>query len=252
MKALETDEKLYVLNGCGLYVEMVGEGDPLVLLHGFTGSGRDFRLFGDALHEGFRAIVPDLRGHGRSTNPAGVFTHRQAARDIFALLDELGLGRFSAIGISAGGNTLLHMATQQPSRVEAMVIVSAAAYFPEQTRAIMRQTTVESRSEDEWRFMRESHAHGDAQIVALWSQARAFATSYDDMNFTPPHLSTITARTMIVSGDRDPLYPVSMAVDMYRAIPNASLWVVPEAGHGCVFEAKEQFIAMATKFLAKG
>jgi pimeloyl-ACP methyl ester carboxylesterase len=55
------------------------------------------------------------------------------------------------------------------------------------------------------------------------------------MNFTPSSLSKITAPTLIVYGDRDPLYPVEMAVEMYRAIPRSALWVVPNGGHGPVF-----------------
>ena len=51
------------------------------------------------------------------------------------------------------------------------------------------------------------------------------------MNFTPPYLSTITARTLIVHGDRDPFFPVSIPVEMYRAIPHAYLWVIPNGGH---------------------
>jgi pimeloyl-ACP methyl ester carboxylesterase len=55
------------------------------------------------------------------------------------------------------------------------------------------------------------------------------------MNFTPAHLATITARTLIVHGDRDPLYPVSMATEMFAAIPRCYLWVIPNGGHGPIF-----------------
>jgi hypothetical protein len=60
--------------------------------------------------------------------------------------------------------------------------------------------------------MRRRHKHGDEQIVALWDWARGMSDSYDDMNFTPASLSKITASTLIVYGDRDPLYPVEMAL----------------------------------------
>jgi pimeloyl-ACP methyl ester carboxylesterase len=57
------------------------------------------------------------------------------------------------------------------------------------------------------------------------------ADSYNDMTFTPPYLSTITARTLIVHGDRDYCFPASMAWDIYAAIPRAYLWVVPGGDH---------------------
>jgi pimeloyl-ACP methyl ester carboxylesterase len=241
-------------NGIELHYEARGAGEPLLLLHGFTGCGRDFgHLFDlNELARAHRVIVPDLRGHGRSTNPAGVFTHRQCAQDVFALMDELGIDRFKAIGTSLGGNTLLHMATQQPDRVEAMVLFGAPSYFPAEARAIMAAFTEEARTPEEWQVMRARHAHGDAQIRALWAHARGFATSHDDMTFTPPHLATIRARTLVVCGDRDPLYPVEIFVEQHRAIPRSSLWVVPDGGHDCIWTTeREEFARRALAFLGQ-
>ncbi|UQA59654.1 alpha/beta fold hydrolase [Polyangium aurulentum] len=240
------------VNGFEMYHEVRGEGEPLVLLHGFTGSSGDWEhLFDmDALSRDYKLIVPDLRGHGRSTNPAGTFTHRQCALDVFALLDELGIERCKAVGISLGGNTLLHMATGRPERIDSMILVSATSHFPKQARAIMGAMTVESQTEEAWRLLRERHLHGDEQIRALCRQANAFKDSYDDMNFTSPYLSTITARTLIVGGDRDPLYPVEIFVEMYRAIPRSRLWIVPNGGHSPVFgETRDELVRTARAFL---
>ena len=126
------------INDAEIYYEIHGKGDPLLLLHGFSGSGQVFAAFLENYASSYRVILPDLRGHGRSTNPSGEFTHRQAAKDVYALLDKLGIQRVRGIGTSTGGMTLLHMATQQPERVEAMVLVGATIYFPEQAREIMR------------------------------------------------------------------------------------------------------------------
>jgi len=237
------------VNGLQLFYRDSGIGDPLLLLHGFTGSGDDWRhVFADPI-EGHRVLAPDLRGHGRSTNPGGVFRFADVARDIFALLDHLSVDRVKAIGMSAGANTLLHMATTQPQRVVAMIHVSGTPRFPEQARAIMKTMTEEGRSAAEWAEMRGRHHLGDDQIRALWRHAREFADDRDDMNFTAATLSTITARTLIVHGDRDPLYPVEQAVELFRGIPNASLWVVPNGGHGPIFsEQAAPFVRTATAF----
>ena len=155
---------------------------------------------------------------------------------MLALLDHLGIERCRAIGMSMGGNILLHMATQQPERIHAMVVVSATMYFPEQARKIMSQVPAAAdQPASEWETMGKRHKLGDEQIAALWDWVRGMKDSYEDMNFTPPHLSIIKASTLIVYGDRDPLYPVEMAVEMYRAIPQSALWVVPDGGHGPVF-----------------
>lgn len=238
------------VHGMDMHYEIRGEGEPLVLLHGFTGSGADWELIFPDPPQGYRLVIPDLRGHGRSTNPSKEFTFRQVAQDVHALLDELKIERFKAIGMSAGAKTLLHMATRQPDRVEAMVLVSATPYFPAEARATMRQMTVESQTEDDWQVMRQRHKHGDEQIRALWTQGNAFKDSYEDMSFTPPLLSTITARTLIVHGDRDPLYPVELAMEVYRAIPRSSLWVVPNGGHGPIFgDLRDRFVETAVAFL---
>lgn len=226
------------INGFTLYYEERGDGEPLLLLHGGTGIGADWTLvFTGGDPEGFRVVVPDLRGHGRSTNPSGAFTFRQAAKDMFALLDRLGIPRVKAIGLSMGAKTLLHMATEQPRRVDAMVLVSATPYFPAQAHAAMAQLTVDALSEAEWAAARGRHVHGDDQIRMLYEQMRGLKDSHDDMAFTPPLLATITARTLVVHGDRDPLYPVELALEMYRSIPSSAPWIVPNGGHGLIFGA---------------
>jgi pimeloyl-ACP methyl ester carboxylesterase len=239
---------LVAVNGMQMYYEVHGEGAPLVLLHGFTGSSRFWQPFIVPFAKQYRLVVPDMRGHGRSTNPANKFTHRQSALDIYALLDQLEIDTFRAIGVSSGGMTLLHMATQQPARVKAMVLVGATIYFPEACRAIQRQCTPESW---DWGARREWHVYGDRQRRALIEQFRGFADSYDDMYFTPPYLSTITARTLIVHGDRDMFFPVSIPVEMYTAIPRAYLWIIPNGEHNPIVDGQAAaFTEGALAFLA--
>ena len=131
-----------------------------------------------------------------------------------------------------------------------MIHVSGTPRFPGQARAIMRTMTEESRSEADWADMRGRHHLGDDQIRALWRHAREFADDRDDMNFDAATLSAITARTLIVHGDRDPLYPVELAVELLRSIPDAALWVVPNGGHGPIFgDQAAPFVRTATAFL---
>ena len=130
-----------------------------------------------------------------------------------------------------------------------MVLVSGAPYFPEQARALMRAVDSENHSEAEWRQMREWH-QTDEQIRALWRMARAFADSYDDLDFTPPYLSTIQHERQSCTGIGTAV-PVRLAVEMYEAIGGAQLWVVPNGGHGPIFGAlAEQFVSTAVAFLA--
>jgi pimeloyl-ACP methyl ester carboxylesterase len=226
------------VNGFQMYYDMRGDGQPLLLLHGGMGIGGDWRHVFPSDPVGYRVIVPDLRGHGRSTTPAEGFTFRHCADDVRALLDHLEVARVKAIGLSMGAKTLLHLATAHPTRVDAMVLVSATPYFPQSLRTAAAQFTRESYqrlSEAERVALRQRHVHGDEQIRWLYDMTRSFATSDDDMAFTPTELGTITARTLIVHGDRDPYYPVELALELFHGIPESALWVVPGGGHGPIF-----------------
>lgn len=219
------------INDIDLYYEIHGNGTPLLLLHGFTGSGAALaELFNDMTSQ-YQLIIPDIRGHGRSTNPSKVFTHRQAALDIESLLEHLKISNCIGIGFSCGGNILLQMAARQTTLLEKMIIISATPYYPNQAREIMRQFTFEDKSKEEWDAMRKIHFHGDEQIKMIWKQANAMSTSEDDINLAHADLAKIKIPTHIIQGDRDPLYPLEVTIEMYRNIPGASLWVIPNGGH---------------------
>jgi pimeloyl-ACP methyl ester carboxylesterase len=242
------------VNGIQLHYEIHGDGEPLLWLHGFMGCGSDWRYIFSEPPASYRLIAPDLRGHGASTNlsgnPSGSYSHRQCAQDILALLDHLGIASVKAIGVSGGGIILLHMAIAASSRVSAMVIVSAPPYFPAQARVFQKQFSEASLSDAELAAMRKRHQQ-PGQLQHLFGVARAFADSYDDVNFTPPLLATIDAECLIVFGDRDPLYPVTVATELQTAIPRSYLWVVPNGGHGPVFgPAKSLFAETALAFLS--
>jgi pimeloyl-ACP methyl ester carboxylesterase len=241
--------RVETLNGGQLYFEVHGTGEPLLLLHGFSGSSQDWMASATEWGAQFQLIVPDLRGHGRSSILSRPFRHEDAATDMLALLDHLEISACNGVGVSGGGNILLHMATKKPARLKAMVLVSATPYFPAQARLIMSQYA-DSLPEQQWETLRRRHPGGDAQIKAILASGKAFANSYDDMNFTSPYLSTIQARTLIVQGDRDPLYPVEISVEMAKAIPQSRLWIIPNGGHGPVMGDRwPEFLRTASAFL---
>ena len=232
-----------------LHYETRGTGPAILLLHGFTGSGADWLPLLPNLSENYRYIIPDLRGHGRSLNPSDSYTHRQSALDVFELLDELGVRTVKACGMSGGAMALLHMATQQPERMDAMVLVSPTTHYPEQARQVMGLTRAENQSKAAWASMREKHKYGDDQIIKLWNQARAFKDDTTDMAFDSSDLGGIRAKTLIVHGDRDPLFLVDIPVSMFNAIPDAGLWIIPDGEHIPVFgDFMEIFFKKVSEF----
>jgi pimeloyl-ACP methyl ester carboxylesterase len=239
---------LLTLVDMDLHYDIHGQGEPLLWLHGGLGHGPDWQFIFREPPSGYRLIAPDLRGHGRSTGATPTYSFRQSARDMLALLDHLQIHRVKVIGLSGGGITALHMATTDPSRVSAMVVVSAPARFPEQAQAIQRVYSESMLPEAERARMRERHQR-EGQLAMLFAQVNAMADA-GDPNFSGADLAAITADTLIVFGDRDPLYPVSIGCELRAAIPRSWLWVVPNGGHGPVFgENAAAFVDIAVRFL---
>lgn len=231
------------VNGLTIYYEIHGEGDPLVLLHGFTMSHEMWDGWIEDLSKDYKLIIVDLRGHGHSTNPSNRFTHRESAKDIYSLMNVLQIDSFKAMGFSSGAMTLTHMAVLDSTRIEAMVLMGSTSYFPEQTREIQRSTSYENLSEDYLNSLMQWHPGGEEQIRSLYTQFRNMASTYEDLNFTPPYLSSIKTPTLIIHGDRDRFFPVDIPVTMYESMPNSYLWILPNFGHSSL--NKEMILADA-------
>lgn len=224
------------VNGVKIYYEIHGEGEPLVLLHGFMMNHSMWSWWIEDLSKDYRLIIPDLRGHGHSTNPSNEFTHKKSAEDIYGLLDTLDIDTFNGIGFSSGGMILTHMAIMDTSRIKAMVLIGSTTFFPESCRERQRATSYESANKNErWmNTLKKRHSRGEEQIRSILSQFNQMADSYDDMNFTSPYLSTIQSRTLIIHGDRDAYFPIDIPVNSYKSIPNSYLWIVPSFGHSSI------------------
>lgn len=245
-----SEGRLVDVNGFEMYVDEAGAGEPLVLLHAFGGCGSvQWGAFVGELAKEYRVIVPDLRGHGRSINPSGEFTHRQSAADVIALANALGIDRFHAMGTSTGGMTLLHVAVQEPARVQSLVLIGTTPEFGDRARMIMR-STVEGLPPEMEQLYRQCLSRGDDQLSELAAQFAGFADSYDDMNLTEQQLSQITIPTLIVHGDSDAIFPIEVPVALYRSIPDSALWIVPGGDHVPIYgPVAPEFLRVALNHL---
>ena len=232
------------VNDIEMYYEVHGEGEPLLMLHGFTGSGQMWNPYIPDYETHFQLIIPDYRGHGKTNNPSKEFTARQASEDMFAFLNHLVIEKVKGIGCSTGGDILLHMATNQPDRMEAMVLDGAVPYYPRQFRDMEYQVTDEKMEQ-----YRQWHHLGEDQINTIIQNVLDMKVDYDDMNFTKPLLSTIKAKTLIMLGDKDPYYPVETATILYDSIPDSYLWIYPNAGHALTYYQIDSVKKVAFDFL---
>ena len=153
------------INGFQMYLDQRGDGEPLLLLHGGTGIGADWRWCSPPATPPASASSspicadtgarPTRRAHSR-------FARRRRTSSRCSIISAS--PRVKAIGLSMGAKTLLHMATQQPDRIDAMVLVSATPYFPAPARAAMAQLSTDRFTDADWAAQRLRHVHGDDQI----------------------------------------------------------------------------------------
>jgi pimeloyl-ACP methyl ester carboxylesterase len=231
------------------------QGAPLVLLHGFTGTG-DFwvhQLPTFGAH--YRLIVPDLRSHGQTDNPGGrpAMNHRQFARDIIGLCRELQITRAAFCGESTGAMLLLSLALYRPTLPAALILAGGTHYFGEECIAMQKQTSPEAIDQG-WR------AHLQAVHTALgpdhWRQV---ITAFHDLHAhtreedfpDADELREITAPVLIVHGDRDRFFPVEMPRQLYRLLPHAEFCVLPNTGHTPPEEYPDWFNDIALDFLIR-
>lgn len=220
--------KNIVINEAKIYYEEYGEGKPVILLHHFMSTGTNgWSSYIPLLAKNYKVIVPDLRGHGKSTNPKSNNPWKidDSASDLLVFLDSLNITKISAIGGSAGASTLLNAATVQPERFEALVIVGGSPFRNKEFRDWILRSWSEEISTG---FI---ELHGSEKANILNRQFRELANQYRDHELTPDRLNRITARTLIVHGDNDPIIPVDYAWEVYKAISDSHLWIVPNGGH---------------------
>lgn len=240
------------VNGIELHYTSRGSGEPLVLLHGFGSCAADWGSLAEKLALKHEVITVDARGHGRSTNPSEKFSHAQAAEDVHALLKALGIPQVRALGFSSGGITLLHLATRHPESLSKMVVVGATNHFPEDARAILKSAGMDSLPRPVLAGFRECATRGEKQVESLVGQFRALGFSKDDTDIKPPDLAKIEAKTLIVHGDGDMFFPVSIPAAIYQAIPDAALWIVPNGDHSPTAGADEAaFVSAVEAFMSK-
>jgi 2-succinyl-6-hydroxy-2,4-cyclohexadiene-1-carboxylate synthase len=119
---------------------VAGDGPPVTLLHGFTQSGRSWREVISHMPEGWKWIVPDLRGHGETvTKPGAPCSMDACTDDLVALWEELDVGRTHLVGYSMGGRLALHLAARRPERLLSLLTVGAHAGLDEAARAGRRE-----------------------------------------------------------------------------------------------------------------
>jgi 2-succinyl-6-hydroxy-2,4-cyclohexadiene-1-carboxylate synthase len=118
-----------------LNYEVIGEGTPVTLLHGFTQSGRSWHEVVSLMPDGWKWVIPDLRGHGQTrVRPGAPYTMDACTADLEMLWEHLGISSTHLVGYSMGGRLALHVAAARPERVLSLLTIGAHAGLEEEAR----------------------------------------------------------------------------------------------------------------------
>lgn len=265
------------INGIRMYY-LVDNGppssaaEPLVLLHGFTGSVAQWAVVRPLLAAEHRVICYDLRGHGHTDAPEAIasYTIDAYAADLAGLLDHLGVERAHVLGSSFGGMVALEFALQHPTRLHSLILADTSAG----PRCVEFSEPIAAHEDGIERALRYAAEHGLTAMVerelatrpelradphrrehfhAHWRRmtVHGFLGAGHARTTRPDHhddLGRLTMPVLIIVGDRDELVPA--AEYMHAHIPRSALRLIAGAGHPAVTDQPHRFAAVVRGFLA--
>lgn len=262
------------IRGASFAVDVIGEGQPLLLLHGFTGSGAVFEPFYPTWGAQFQLIVPDLLGHGESDAPTDSlrYTMEETLLDLVCMLDLLDVANANVLGYSMGGRIALGFAVSFPERIRRLVLEGTSPGLQSESERIARRQSDERLAE---RIERD----GVVSFVKHWEAIPLFATQHRLAEETltrqrgireggtalgyanslrgigtghqPSYwdtLQTLAVPTLLVTGELDEKFTETNR-RMQAVLPNARHCVISDAGHTPHLEHPATFSDCVVSFL---
>lgn len=243
----ETEDYGYVANdGARIWYAAYGAGAPVILLHGGLGNGGNWGYQVPALvKQGYRVVLIDSRGHGRSTRDACPFSYELMASDVVAVMDAAGVDKAALVGWSDGACTALVLASQAPERVRGVFFfgcnMDSSGTKPFEMTPLIERC-----------FNR--HVKDYAQLSATPADFQAFADAVGLMQRTQPNysvndLAAIRVPVTIVQAEHDEFIRPEHADYLARNLPNARLVNLLGVSHFAPVQRPAQFNAAVMEFL---
>ena len=249
----------------GLYYEVSGSGDPVVLIHAFSVDRRMWAPQIAALEKRFRVIRYDLRGHGNSAAPSEPYAPHD---DLRSVLDTLGVARATLVGLSAGSTLAVDFAIAYPDRVRKLVLASPGlnGHVPSPpltwTQPVF-QAAGRGDTEDAAKLWAatpimavhsDPAAAGTVKALVMSNQRLWTFRTNPARPLTPPaitRLAEIKSPTLVVLGDKDLPHIREIAGLLARGVAGARLVTIPAAGHIVNLDAPDAFNKSVLAFLAE-
>lgn len=239
-----------------------GQGEVIVLLHGFCGSSAYFEQVIPLLSGSYRVIAPDLRGHGASDAPLGAYSIDQMANDVLALLNALEISEVYLLGHSLGGYITLSFAQRYASRLKGFGLIHSTGYPDSEEAREKRLQSVSTIQND------GITAFVDALVPGLFAPGaapqlleRAKEIGYKTapqgaagaalaMRERPDRRDVISASALpvlLVAGAEDGLVPAERTFTSDKA--NVTKATISGAGHMSMYEAPERLSEIIREFV---
>lgn len=257
------------INGTELFFKTFGEDDKpaLILNHSLATSHEMWVLQALVFARHFRVITFDMRGHGASAVPSGVYSLDQLADDVVGIADHLDIKRFSFLGLSIGGMIGQNLGFRHGSRLEKLVLSSTgtgvanpegAKMWDERIAAVKAQG-MSGQIEGTISRWISADFRKDSPLMSQWICDLIGATPLDGfvgcadaiktMNLPADKLRMVKAPTFVIAGEKDAGAPPSEGAKIVAAIPGAQSFILPGGYHLCNVEFPHIFNERVLSFL---
>jgi pimeloyl-ACP methyl ester carboxylesterase len=234
--------KYYSLRGIKMYTEVYGAGKPLLLIHGNGGSMHVFSENIPYFSERYRVIAVDSRAQGKTIDNSDSLSFEMMADDFAALLDAMHIDSAYVIGWSDGGINALLLALRHPDKVSRLA--SSGANMTPDSGAL-----IPSVWKDELKKY-ESDKDKPRTTQKEKNDWKIFMLDWLQPNVPPENLRGIKCPSLIIIGDHD-LITIEHTAAIYRNIPKAYLWIVPNSGHATLKEHRDEFDNLVNNFFTQ-
>lgn len=243
-------------DGVTIYYEDHGQGEPVLLTHGYSATSQMWKGQVEAFAGRYRITTWDMRGHGQTDSPDDLALYSEAAtvEDMAAILDHLGIEKAVIGGLSLGGYMSMAFNVAHPEKVRALMLIDTGpGYKKDEPRAAWNETAYKRAENLEQNGLAALGSGSEVRIAmhrgadGLAKAARGMLTQFDSRIIES--LPNITLPTLVLAGANDT--PFLGATDyMANKIPGASKAIVPDAGHASNIDQPAAFNAAVGDFLA--
>jgi len=252
-------DQIIQIKGLTVNYKTFGEGEPLLVLHGWGGSSESYLQLKDYLQDSFKLYIPDLPGFGKSEPPKEVWDVSRYMEFANDFATEIGLDKFLFFGHSFGGRVCIKFLNKYPEKVKALILCASAGIKHELTtkqkagkavskigKKVFKLPGVNKLEKVARKILYKSIGEHDYEKLSSTMKESFKKVIAEDLQ---PLIKNIKVPTLIVWGKQDGMTPLSDAYIFEKEIEGSKLKVIDEARHGVHKQAPEKLGSYIKEFI---